>query len=168
MDIHFRVLRNTHDEISMGHKYWFQPAEGCDAISATANAPGFTPLVAVARHFGWDYGMLEVAAGACNKKGEVAVVSAVSPKLFLVPATKGHGEAKFLIADLLKATSAVGSCGLHFTHFGFLQGRFPEEELRDILAEILSPHLSHTLQTLVFDIDVRAESRLYSLMCPKR
>lgn len=32
----------------MGQKYWFRPTVECDAISATANALGFTPLVAVA------------------------------------------------------------------------------------------------------------------------
>jgi hypothetical protein len=167
MDIHFRVIRNTPDETSMGQKYWFQPAGDCDAISATANAPGFTPLIAVARHFGWDYRMLEAAASACNNKGEVAIVTSVEPKLFLVPATKGHGDAKFLIVDLLKATSEVAVRGLHFTHFGFLQGRFPETEVADIIAEILNPGGRVTLQKLVFDIDVRAESSLYTLMRPK-
>lgn len=84
-----------------------------------------------------------------------------------MPATKGHGHAKFLITDLLKAASEIAVQGLHFTHFGFLQGRFPEEEISDILGEILSPHLPRTLQRLVFDIDVRAESSLYGLMRPK-
>lgn len=83
--------------------------------------------------------MLEAAATACNDKGEVAIVTSVEPTLFLVPATKGHGDAKFLIADLLKATS----------------------EIRD-------PRVRVTLQKLVFDIDVRAESSLYGLMRPKR
>lgn len=140
----------------------------CDAISATANAPGFTPLVAVARHYGWDYRQLEAAAAACNNKGEVAIVTSVEPKLFLVPATKGHGDAKFLIVDLLKATSEIAVKGLHFTHFGFLQGRFPETEIADILAEILNPRVRVTLQRLVFDIDVRAESSLYGLLRPRR
>jgi hypothetical protein len=152
----------------MGHKIWFHPAAGCDAISATANAPGFTPLVAVARHFAWDYGMLEAAASACNDKGEIAIVTSTVPKLFLVPATKGHGEVKFLITDLLKATANVGAQGLHFTHFGFLQGRVPEEEISVVLDEILSLRISLTLQRIVFDIDVRAERRLYNLMRPKR
>ena len=168
MDIHFRVMRNTPDETTMGHKYWFQPAVGCDAISVTANALGFTPLVAVGRHFGWDYRMLEAAASACNDKGEVAIVTSVEPKLFLVPATKGHGDAKFLITDLLKATSAIAVQGLHFTHFGFLQGRFPETEIADVIAEILHPRVRVTLRRLIFDIDVRAENKLYGLMRPKR
>lgn len=126
MDIHFRVISNTPDETSMGQKYWFQPAVECDAISATANAPGFTPLVAVARHFGWNYRMLEAAASACNDKGEVAIVTSVEPTLF------------------------------------------PETEIAGIITEILNPRVRVTLQKLVFDIDVRAESSLYGLMRPKR
>ncbi len=168
MDIYFRVIGNTHDETSMGHKYWFRPAADCDAISVTANAQGFTPLIAVARHFGWDYGMLEAATSACNDREEIAIVTAVVPKLLLVPATKGRGDAKFLIRDLLKATTEVATEGLHFTHFGFLQGQFPEEEISDILSEILSPRRHLTLQRFVFDIDARAEDRLYGLMRPNR
>ena len=62
MHLTFNVIKNTLDEFTMGHKIWFEPVPGCDVISATANAPGFTPLIAIARHFGWDYGMLVRAA----------------------------------------------------------------------------------------------------------
>jgi len=168
MDIEFRTIRNTHDETSMGHKMWFHPAARCDAISATANAPGFSPLAAVARHFAWDYEMLETAASACNDRGEIAIITSTVPTLFLVPATRGHGDAKFLITDLLKATAKVGAQGLHFTHFGFLQGRFPEEEITVVLDEILSLRVPLTLQRFVFDVDIRAESRLYDLIRPTR
>lgn len=167
MDIYFRGIGNSHDEISMGHKYWFQPAVGCDAMSATANVTGFTPLIAAARHFGWDYGVLEAAASACNDKGEVAIITAVVPKLFLVPATKAKGNSKFLIEDLLKAVIEVAIEGLHFTHYGFLQGHFPEEEISDILRAILSSYPHPTLQRFVFDIDIRAKDRLYDLMRPR-
>ncbi len=168
MDIHFRTIRNSHDETSMGHKIWFPPTTGCDVISATANAPGFTPLIAVARHFGWDYGHLETAAAACNNRREIAIVTSVAPTLFLVPATKGRGDAKFLIKDLLRAISEVGCQGLHFTHFGFIQGRLPDQEVTEILREILSPDLTTSLKNFVFDIDVRAEKSLYSLLRPSR
>jgi len=167
MDIQFRVIRNTPDETLMGHKLWFQPSVGCDAISATANAPGFTPLVAIGRHFGWDYGMLEAAAAACNDKAEIAVITLTAPTLLLVPATKGQGDAKFLISDLLRATSKLGVHDLHFTHFGFLQGRFPKREIADVLDRLLSFNGPQSLHRIVFDIDERAESKLYDLMRPR-
>ena len=168
VDIHFRTTSNTHDETSAGHKLSFRPAEGCDALSATANAPGFTPLIAIARHFGWDYGRLEAAAAACNDRGEVAVIADLTPRLFLVPATRGHGNTTFLIKDLLRATSKLAVEGLHFTHFGFLQGQFPEEEISDILRELLTPQQPLPLQRLVFDVDSRAEARLHGLLSPGR
>ncbi len=150
----------------MGHKLWFPPTTGCDVISATANAPGFTPLVAVARYFGWDYGRLEAAALACNNRGEVAIITDIAPNLLLVPATKGDGDTKFLIKDLLKAANKIGVEGLHFTHFGYLQGRFPEQEVTDILREMFKPSIPLKLKRIVFDIDARAESKLYELMRP--
>ncbi len=166
MDIQFRAIKNNYDEISMGHKLWFPPTIGCDAVSATANAPGFTPLVAIGRYFGWDYKILEGAASACNNRGEIAIVNNVKPLLLLVPATKGDGDTKFLIKDLLKAANKIGVEGLHFTHFGYLQGRFPEQEVTDILREILKPSMALTLKRLVFDIDERAASKLYELIRP--
>ena len=45
---------------------------------------------------------------------------------------------------------------------------FPETEIAGIITEILNPRVRVTLQKLVFDIDVRAESSLYGLMRPKR
>lgn len=42
----------------MGHKIWFDPVPGCDVISATANTPGISPLIAVARHHSWDHDLL--------------------------------------------------------------------------------------------------------------
>ena len=60
-----------------------------------ADVTALRPLIAAARHFGWDYGVLEAAASACNDKGEVAIITAVVPKLFLVLATKAKGKSSF-------------------------------------------------------------------------
>ena len=168
MDLHFRSIANTPDEISMGHKLWFHPASGCDAVSATANTHGFTPVRAAATHFGWDLALVEAAAEACNRRGEIAVVNSAAPMLFLVPATKGRGNTNYLIRDLLRAVSAADADGLHLTHFGFLQGRFPEDEIADVLTEILAPRLPLCLRRVVFDIDSRAESKLHGLIRPRR
>ncbi len=151
----------------MGHKLWFLPATGCDAISATANGAGFTPLTAAARHFGWDPVSLGQATDACNARRQVAVVNDIAPTLFLVPQTKGVADAQFLIKDLLRAVSKVGVNGLHFTHYGFLQGRFPTREIADVLHELLDPGTGSRLTRLVFDIDHRMASSLYSLMQPR-
>lgn len=166
MNLSFHTISNSPDEIYMGHKIWFEPVPGCDVISATANAPGFTPLTAIARHFGWDYGMLERAATACNEKGEVLIVTSVVPTLILVPATKGHGNTRKLMWDFINALAATEARCLHFTHFGFLQSRLPQQEVAVILGHFLDLVFPDTLKSITFDIDVRRIKQLYGLMRP--
>jgi hypothetical protein len=166
MHLNFHVIENTHDEIAMGHKIWFEPVPGCDVISATANAPGFTPLIAIARHFSWDYDMLERAATACNEKGEVLIVTSVVPTLILVPATKGRGNTGKVMWDFINALAATEAQRLHFTHFGFLQSRLPKQEVAVILDYFLGLILPRTLQSITFDIDERRIKQLYGLMRP--
>jgi hypothetical protein len=166
MNLSFHTISNSPDEIAMGHKIWFEPVPGCDVISATANAPGFTPLIAIARHFSWDYDMLERAAAACNEKGEVLIVTSVVPTLILVPATKGRGNTDGVMWDFVKALSATEAQCLHFTHFGFLQSRLPQQEVAVILDYFLSLILPHTLKSITFDIDERRIKQLYGLMRP--
>jgi hypothetical protein len=167
MDLRFRVVLNTPDETAMGHKYWFEPVPDCDSISATANTDGFTPLFSIARHFCWDYGRLQAAAATCNERAEIAVIPLVTPTLFLVPATKGRADANFLIQDLLAALSTSDKKRLHFTHYGFVQGRLPELEVAAVLAGVLTPRSTVALESLVFDIDGRAKDQLYRLITPK-
>jgi hypothetical protein len=166
MHLNFHVIKNTHDEIAMGHKIWFEPVSGCDVISATANAPGFTPLIAIARHFSWDYDMLERAATACNEKGEVLIVTSVVPTLILVPATKGRGNTGKVMWDFINALEATEARCLHFTHFAFLQSRLPQEEVSVILHYFLGLIFPVTLKTIIFDIDERRIQELYGLMRP--
>jgi hypothetical protein len=167
METVIRPVVNTPDEIFAGHKLWFVPVHGCDAISATANAPGFTPLIAIARYFGWDYDLMRKAADDCNHKRRVAVLKQVTPTLLLVPATKGRGEdAHNLALDLLSAVDATESKSLHITHFGFLQGRFPKTDVAAVLDFFFRYGSRLPLERLVIDIDVRSEQSLYDLMRP--
>jgi hypothetical protein len=55
---------------------------------------------------------------------------------------------------------------LHFTHFGFLQSRLPQQEVAVILNCFLSLILPHTLKSITFDIDERRVKQLYGLMRP--
>jgi len=167
MDTLIRMVRNTDDEILAGHKLWFSPVADCDAISATANALGFTPLTAVARCFGWDYGLMESAANACNYKNEVAVVTQVKPMLILVPATKGRSDADALVFDLLAALRAAKVQSLHLTHFGFLQGKFPGSEIAAVLNLLFMYGPTLPLSRLVVDVDARSARALYALISPK-
>ncbi|CAN1528959.1 hypothetical protein MCEMIEM28_01354 [Burkholderiaceae bacterium] len=165
MNINFQVIKNTPDEIFMGHKIWFKAVPGCDVVSATANAPGFTPLIAVARHFGWDYDMIERAAVACNASNKILFLHTVSPTLMLVPATRGRGDNK-IIWNYFKALHELAPKCLHFTHYGFLQGKLPAIEVSRVLDLFLGLMPPTSLQTITFDIDERRSQDFYKLMRP--
>jgi hypothetical protein len=164
--LNFHIINNTHDEIAMGHKLWFEPIHGCDVISATANAPGFTPLIAIARHYGWDYDMLARASNTCNVSGEVVIVQSVTPTLVLVPATKGCAPIGAIMADYLRALRAINPNCLHFTHYGFLQGHFPTSEVAVVLNGLLGGLLPHSIRALIVDVDIRRSAEFYNLMRP--
>ena len=135
MKIEFREVTHQFDETYMGHKIFFHPCYETDTISATANTGGFTPLTAIARYFGWDSKFIHKASEECNARNEVAIVAQVEPTLILVPKTREKEKVRFLINDLLDAASEIGSKILHFTHFGFTQTEYPENELQMILNE---------------------------------
>jgi len=163
MDVYFRSVTHLDDEIQMGQVYWLQPVTGCDSISATANTSGFTPLSSIGRYFNWDRDVIKRAALACNQKSEVCVVP-LTPPLFLLPATKGHGDASFLISDLIAATRAAKVRALHFTHFGFMQSRLPRSEVIAVLDYLFSKSTSTGLEKIVIDIDARKEAEFYELL----
>ena len=167
MRVIFCVREHTFDEIYMGHQLGFPAIHGVDAISATANARGFTPLTAIARTYGWEREHLEMASAECNQRQEVAVVSTLSPCLLLVPKTRGDSgwlpNADRLLIDLLAAAKHLRLGSLHFTHFGFLQGRPPEIEMRRILEILLSPLHTSTLNVMYWDIDRRGLNSLINL-----
>lgn len=163
MQTYIRPITHTHDEITMGQAYWHYEVPTCDVISATANMAGFTPLNAIKMHFGWDNDNLIRAAAACNRKGEVCIVD-LTPKLFLVPATKGQGDAPFLIGDVIAATRAAQVRSLHFTHFGFIQSQLPRAEVIAVLKCLFSEKTSQWLSKLVIDIDSRIESEFYGIL----
>jgi hypothetical protein len=159
MRLIFCVREHTFDEIYMGHPLGYPAIQGVDAISATANARGFTPLTAIARTYGWQREYLEMASADCNRRQEIAVVSNVTPSLLLVPKTRGDGgwlpDADRLLIDLLAAVKHLRLRSLHFTHFGFLQGRPPVMEMRRLLELLLSPLQTSSLSVLYWDIDRR-------------
>ncbi len=167
MRLIFCVREHTFDEIYMGQQLGFPAIQGVDAISATANARGFTPLTAIARTYGWEREQLEMASADCNQRQEIAVVNPLTPCLLLVPKTRGDSgwlpNADRLLIDLLAAAKHLRLGSLHFTHFGFLQGRPPEMEMRRILEMLLSPLHTPTLNVMYWDIDRRGLNALINL-----
>jgi hypothetical protein len=160
MEISFRPIQHTLDEMIMGQAIWFRPINGIDAISATANVRGFTPLTSIARAYEWARETIDEAAKQCNELGEVAVLDFLQPNLFIVPKTKGQSNTLFYITDLLKAINHMDCETLHFTHYGFIQDKLPSEEIEKILEVMLNPLTQSTLKQVIWDIDLRQDSNM--------
>lgn len=163
MEIIFRESLHSSEEISMGHKIWFTAPFEFDALSATANVRGFTPLTAIARRYDWDANLMDNASVQCNQRKEICVLTSLKPKLLLVPSTKGVGAADFLIKDLIAAANAIDVDVLNFTHFGFVQTRLPILEITSILNVLLDPQLQSTIRVLIWDIDFRFKVEMIEL-----
>ncbi|MDA1371698.1 MAG: hypothetical protein O2971_13185 [Proteobacteria bacterium] len=160
MEIIFREMPHTYDEVVMGHKLWFPDSIESDVISATANIDGFTPLTAISRRYGWSNDLLTSASAQCNSRNEIAVIKELSPTLLLVPSTKGRGNTDFLIKDLIKAANAVTADVLNFTHFGFIQNRLQNTEIQSILDVLLDEKLQSSIRVIIWDIDFRFKKEM--------
>lgn len=163
MEIIFREIHHTNDEISMGQKIWFPISIESDAVSATANTNGFVPLTAIARSHRWPNILIEEASLKCNQENQIAVLDQVKPALLLVPATKGEGPTDFLITDLIKAANAVKADVLNFTHFGFIQSMLPEREIKAILRVMMDANTKSTIRVVVWDIDFRFKKAMMKI-----
>ena len=159
MKITFRVHVHTEDEIHIGHKLGFSGIAGVDAVSATANVEGFTPLNAAARSYGWDRDLIAAASTQCNERKEVAIVHQLTPTLLLVPRIVGKASYKYTVEgcaiDLLMAAKHLKIKRLHFTHFGFMQSSKAEPDFKSILEIFLNPLIELPLEELIWEIDFR-------------
>lgn len=163
MQINFIPIQHTLDETAMGHCIWFKRDPVCEAISATANSSGFSPLTAIAREYGWDYKVIASAAEQCNEKNEIAVITQLNPMLFLVPHTHGNENATALMQDLINAVTHTKVASLRFTHYGFVQSKLAVGEISTILKMLANPNLNSTLSTIFWDIDSRKHVELAKL-----
>ena len=162
----FRVHVHTEGEIQMGHKLGFSGLQGVDAVSATANHDGFTPLTAAARIYGWDRDLITRASQQCNDRKEVAIVHQVTPTLLLVPKVTGKTSYKYTVEgcaiDLLMAAKHLKIKSLHFTHFGFMQSHKVAEDFRKVLEIFLNPLNDMPLEEVIWEIDYRGLRELQS------
>ena len=159
MKITFRVHMHTDDEIQMGHKLGFTGISGVDAVSATANEDGFTPLNAAVRAYGWDRDLIAETSVECNKRQETAILNQVTPILLLVPRLVGRLSYKYTVEgcaiDLLLACKHLKVKRLHFTHFGFMQSLKAKQHFVKILEIFMNPLIEIPMEELIWEIDFR-------------
>jgi hypothetical protein len=159
MKITFRVHMHTHEEIQMGHKLGFTGIAGVDAVSATANEEGFTPLNAAVRAYGWDRDLIAETSIECNKRQETAILNYLTPTLLLVPRLVGKLSYKYTVEgcaiDLLLACKHLKIKRLHFTHFGFMQSFKARQYFVKILEIFMNPLIQIPIEELIWEIDFR-------------
>ena len=155
MKIKFRPCSHDPMEVIMGQAIWFTPINNVDGISATANTEGFTPLTSIANAYDWDRNTINHASQECNSKKEIAIVRQVKPTLFLVPKTRGDLDTEFLIEDLVSAINEIQIENLHFTHYGFIQNKLPEAELKNIFKALNNSTTKSTIKKITLDVDIR-------------
>jgi len=163
MKLILRVHTHTNDEMLMGHKVGFTPIDSLNRygyiISATANDRGFTSLNAIARAYKWDTRKINSYVFDCNFNNRITIPGTFLPKLLLVPQTHGSSKAKYAaehyITEILMYTNYFVTKKLHFTHYGFIQSKFPSYEIKNILKILLNPLTHITLDEIYWEIDSR-------------
>lgn len=133
------------------------------AISATANANGFTNLGAIASRFNWDDDLIKRAAEDCNKSGQVIIVDQLTPTLLLVPKTFATTRVVEITKDLVDAANALGLKELRFTHYVLVLNKLPKNEITEILKYLLNPNLNTTVEKIYWDIDKKVADELNSI-----
>ena len=160
----FIVNQISEGEIEMGMRYRFQRVNDTiqyEAISATSNPDGFTPLTAIAESHRWDARLITNASDECNRRKETCIINTVQPPLLLVPRTRGITNSHTLIKDLLNGCLAIGVKTLRFTHYSFIQNRLPENEVLIILNHFFDTNAA--LKTIYWDIDARCIDQMSAL-----
>lgn len=144
----------------MGQAIFFNKINFSDAISATANTNGFTPLLAIARAYDLDRDSIKKAAEICNIKQEICVFHSGNkqPTLFLVPRTRGNGDTRTLAIDLIRAIEKEKIANFHFTHYGFIQNKFPIDEFLIAIDVILNYDKNINFENIIVDIDSRFQN----------
>lgn len=152
----FLKVENKEGEIQMGQKLNFSSEDmSIDGLSASANSSGFTPLTAIARKYNWNSSLISSAVEECNRRNEIAVIGNIKPLLFLVPRTKGDGDTSYLISDLCSAIINTKIKSLRFTHYCFIQDKFPKSEISAILSCLNESEIANHLDVIYWDIDKR-------------
>ncbi len=155
------------DEIAMGHYIFYRPIQEADTISVSANMGGFTPMNQAVSAIGLDRNEMTQFAESVNEKWEVGVVKHGLRRLMVVPKTRGDSHVypkRCLTTDLLLACKAEGVHTLHFCHYGFIQNKLIEEEVKRLFSIILNPLVdSQFHMDFIIEADVRIINEMKSI-----
>jgi hypothetical protein len=168
MKIILRSQTNTDEEIQLGQKLGFTTIKGIQVISATANLNGLSPLSAIVRYLNFDIKTIRKHVDYSNINGLVKHID-VWPNLILVPPTRGdtgrHTGIESYIINILKICNNKRFEKIHFTHYGFINGNFPENEIYKILSILLNQLIFSKIDVFYWEIDSRFLRQMKEIYC---
>lgn len=161
----FREIQNTDYEVQMFQKIWFLPVHEADTISVSANLSGFTMINAVSRALRYDWDHVKEVAKTANQNKKVICLQDLTPRLIIVPRTDGKDDSltRKLLTQVINDANALGTKILHMTHYGFCNNLSYGTDPSIIFRELLNPHLSTEIESVVFDCDSRAKDRMFDV-----
>ena len=165
LHISLREVENTDYEVQMFQKIWFATFPEADTVSVSANLSGFTMINAVSRALGYDWDHVKEIAKTANQNREVICLQDLTPRLIIVPKTDGKDDSltRKLLTQVINDANALGTKILHMTHYGFCNNLSYGTDPSIIFRELLNPHLSTAIESVVFDCDSRAKHRMFNI-----
>jgi len=126
-----------------------------DTISVTANPAAGSPLWMIVSRFNIDLARVRKAATKSNRFSKIAVLENMSPRIFLVPKTRGYLDASALIDDLLESARECDSEVINFTHYGLIKEGVPVIEVESIFKRFAQTSSASGVKVIVWDVDAR-------------
>lgn len=162
--VSLREIENSDYEVQMFQKIWFNPEPNADTVSVSANLAGFTMINAVSRALGYDWDHVKSVAEVANIRKEVICISDISPRLIIVPKTRGRNypPTRRLLAQVLSEANSHKTKILHMTHYGFCNGLSDRAAPTAIFRDLMYPHLKTTIERVIFDYDTRAKRQIFN------
>jgi hypothetical protein len=100
----------------------------------------------------------------CQINEVVNLYSGNKPNIILVPSIRSKENKKvsieYYITKILQICNANNFKSLHFSHFGFINGNFQQEDILRILMVLLNPLIHSTLKVFYWEIDSRYLDRI--------
>lgn len=126
-----------------------------DGLSVTVNPDGFTPMNALLKKINIDpvaTGLTKIFEYA-EKGRKFVTTNAFDRKIFFIPKTTEEKETRLFTQELLRVSSIESVCSLSFTHFSYVFGDLPLNQIRWIFEEIQNFDATEGPFQIWFEID---------------
>lgn len=142
-------FRDTQGDFKIVDNFIDYKNDSTFAISITANTRGFLPARCYISEYSLSLDKIQRIENECNSENKCMFIEDTTPKVLLVPHTKGKNS-QDTIDNFLDVISENKIETLHFTHYNWLLS-FPESEIRLLLKALINPNLITSLKEIYID-----------------